>query len=162
MLGLCSIDIHKKRPKTSMVTANRMLNRALGIRGDGDRKTCSPSNDNSLPVKNGPYKYAEIPSSSSNKTISAQNVSTSAAANRMFNRALGIKCDSKLKSSVSRDLEPIATDNSNTSNQIQQMHDNAGNEGTGQTRKPRINCDPSVAANRMFKRALGSQSNNKR
>ena len=99
MLGLYGVDIYKKRPKTSMVTANRMLNRALGIKGERDKNKCLPVNNMTIETtKVGAIQ--SVPHSSIGNTksqLQTHNANASIAANRMLNRALGIKSDSKLK-----------------------------------------------------------------
>ena len=153
-LGLCSVDIYKKRPKTSMVAANRMLNRALGIRSDGEKRKHS-SNKVSTTVNDGASNSVDEYSFSSGKGhMTTQNASASIAANRMLNRALGIKGDSKLKSS-SRNFETRTTYNSD-SNKGEQILNEVSDKRSGRNRHTRNNYDASLAANRMFKRALGS------
>ena len=105
MLGLYGVDVYKKRPKTSMVAANRMLNRALGIRGiDRESKTRSSPNQPSKNLQEPRQtavtntQHSNVPSRKDflqNQKMGSQQ--SSIAANRMFNRALGIKSDTRLK-----------------------------------------------------------------
>lgn len=156
MLGLYGVDVYKKRPKTSMATANRMLNRALGIKGERDKTTCSPVNNITIEsTKVGDFRSLPHSSITNNRSqLQSHNTNASLAANRMLNRALGIKSDSKLKPRT-RTYEQHQTnvcDNYDEEKKINEVSD----KRTARVRQNRNNYDPNLAANRMFKRALGS------
>ena len=160
MMGLYGVDIYKKRPKTSMVTANRMLNRALGIKGERDKNKCSPGNNMTIETtKVGAIQ--SVPHSSIGNTrsqLQTHNTNASIAANRMLNRALGIKSDSKLKPRT-RTYEQRHT-NACDNYQEEQTVNEVSDKRTARVRQNRNNYDPNLAANRMFKRALGSSVSN--
>ena len=186
MLGLYGVDVYKKRPKTSMVAANRMLNRALGIRGiDRESKTRSSPNQPSKNLQEPRQtavtnpQHSNVPSRKDflqNQKMGSQQ--SSIAANRMFNRALGIKSDSKLKPKPPRTFSQqestqkqqstitrndIICDNDNCD--VEQYGEKVGTEEADLSDKQKIDrkvkqtrnsYDPNLAANRMFQRALGS------
>ena len=155
LLGLYGVDVYKKRPKTSMVAANRMLNRALGIKGDRDKNKCSPVDTTSNEAINAKINQPGAPNSTSanKRNFHEQNASASIAANRMLNRALGIKSESKLKPRTRNyNTTPTCDNYSKDDESNNVVSDNI----TGRIRHNRNNYDPNLAANRMFKRALGS------
>ena len=182
MLGLYGVDVYKKRPKTSMVAANRMLNRALGIRGiDRESKTRSSPNQPSKNLQETRQtavtnpRHSNVPSRKDflqNQKMGSQQ--SSIAANRMFNRALGIKSDTRLKPKPPRTFSQQQQQCTITRNNIICDNDNCDVEEydvkvntveADMSDKQKIdrkvkqtkNCyDPNLAANRMFQRALGS------
>ena len=158
LLGLYGVDIYKKRPKTSMVAANRMLNRALGIKGDRSQNTVSTAdstNNESLKGKT-TQPNAQDHFTRNKRNFKDQNDSASIAANRMLNRALGLKSDNRLKPRTRNyDHGNTTTTCDNYSKSDQPISDVSDNV-TGRVRHNRNNYDPNLAANRMFKRALGS------
>ena len=158
LLGLYGIDIHKKRPKTSMVAANRMLNRALGIKGDRDKNKSSQDDPTNNEVLKGRLTNTGTQDSynSHKRNFKEQNASASIAANRMFNRALGLKGDNKLKPRTrTHDSRSSTNTCDNYSKSIQPINNTSEIEPSP-ARHNRNNYDPNLAANRMFQRALGT------
>lgn len=153
LLGLYGVDIYKKRPKTSMVAANRMLNRALGIKGDrSHNKASTADSTNNESLKGTTTKSdAQDHFTRNKRSFKDQNDSASIAANRMLNRALGLKSDNRLKPRT-RNYDHGNTTTTCDNYSKTDVSDNA----SGRVRHNRNNYDPNLAANRMFKRALGS------
>jgi hypothetical protein len=161
MLGLYGVDVYKKRPKTSMVTANRMLNRALGIKGERDKNKGFPDNNITIETTKVGDSHS-VPHGSIANTrsqLQTHNTNASIAANRMLNRALGIKSDSKLKPRT-RTYEQRNT-NTCDNYQEEKTFNEVSDKRTASVRQNRNNYDPNLAANRMFKRALGSSVSSK-
>jgi hypothetical protein len=161
MLGLYGVDVYKKRPKTSMVTANRMLNRALGIKGERDKNKGFPDNNITIETtKVGDSQSVPHDSIANTRSqLQTHNTNASIAANRMLNRALGIKSDSKLKPRT-RTNEQRRT-NTCDNYQEEKTFNEVSDKRTASVRQNRNNYDPNLAANRMFKRALGSSVSSK-
>ena len=153
-LGISSVDVYKKRPKTSMVAANRMLNRALGIRDGRDKQIdFSYKSGNNSSERDGAISRTAKNAISRHKWhVSAQRISDPIVTKSMANKSPGINSDNpKIPSS------PNLESQGNNDSDIHK--DKVSNDGSNKQTarlKNRNNYDPHLAANRMFKRALGS------
>ena len=141
-----------------MAAANRMLNRALGIKGDRshDKSSTTDSTNNESLMGRTNKSDTQDHFTRNKRSFKDQNDSASIAANRMLNRALGLKSDNRLKPRTRNyDHSNTTTTCDNYSKSDQPISDVSDNV-TGRVRHNRNNYDPNLAANRMFKRALGT------